>query len=143
MTVQVSLVPPDNVKDVWPEIAGFFRKAVKYTHGRYEVDDVLWLITDYNYPLWIAFEDDKIKGAVVTKINTYPRKKYLHLDFCGGVDGFKWKDAMLSTLRKWAKTNDCDGIEASGRPGWKRIFADEGFKGGTYAFELSLEQQES
>lgn len=136
--MHVSLVPPEYVLDVWPAVVGYVAKATKYSSGKYEPEDVLRLVTDYNYPLWIAFDDEQIKGAVITRFIEYPRKKCLFLEFCGGIDGFSWKDAMLSTLRRWAKDNGCDGIEATGRLGWKKIFESDGYKPTLQNFELAL-----
>ena len=138
---QITLVPPDGVGRVWPAVEPYVAKAVSYTDGRYEAFDVLHLLLTSDYHLWVAFCDDGIKGAVVTRFIDYPRKRYLFLEFCGGVDGFQWKDKMLSVLRDWAKDNDCDGIEASGRDGWKKIFERDGYEPKLRNFELALNER--
>lgn len=137
--IRVSLVPPEHVTDVWPAIRRYVEKAVKMTSGKYEPEDVLGLVTEYHYPLWIAFDDTDIKGAVITRFIDYPRKRYLFLEFCGGKDGHSWKDAMLDILRRWAKQNGCAGIEAAGRAGWKKIFEHDGYKPTLSNFELALD----
>lgn len=127
--MQVSAVPPEHVMNVWSEARPHLEKAAVYTYGRYEVDDILTLLTDYGYQLWIAFDKDKtIKGAVVTGFNQYPRKKYLDLTFIGGEDALSWKEPMLKILQHWAYDTDCDGIESHGRAGWARVFKDDGYR---------------
>lgn len=138
--MKISLVPEQFAHDVWPDIKGFMADAAAETNGRYEEDDVLDLIINYHYLLWIAFNDSGIKGAVVTCFNEYPRKKYLHLMFCGGEKhgGMAWKNEMLSVLRSWAKDNECDGIEGFGRLGWEKVFKDDGYTPSLRSFELPL-----
>lgn len=137
--IHVSLVPKEYVPDVWPVVVGYVRKALRFASGKYEPEDVLALIMEYNYPLWVAFEGNTIKGAVVTRFIEYPRKKYLFLEFCGGANGFSWKAPMLSMLRAWAKDNGCDGIEGAGRDGWQRVFRKDGYEPTLRHFEMPLE----
>jgi hypothetical protein len=135
----ISLVPKEHVIELWPRIEKFIAEATEYNNGRYETEDVLDLIVDYGYLLWIAFtEENDIKGIVITSFSVYPRKKYLTLDFCGGEDGFEWKNEMLKTLRSWAKDSKCDGIEGAGRAGWERIFKEDGYTKYLQNFELSM-----
>ena len=140
-TMSVSLVPSEYAKDVWPAVKEYVAKAVKLTSGKYEPEDVLDLVVRYKYPLWIAFDGTDIKGAVITRFIEYPRKKYLFLEFCGGQDGFSWKEPMLSVLRSWAKDNDCDGIEGAGRDGWQKVFEDDGYVPTLRHFEMPVEQE--
>lgn len=141
--LKVSLVPKEYVDGVWGEVVDYMQAACEHTEGRYEAEDVYTLIMEYDYILWIAFDDTGVKGAVVTGTVTYPRKKFLLLMFCGGVDGFGWKDVMLDTMQRWAKTTGCDGIEASGRIGWGRIFKSNGYKPVWQTFELPISQDGS
>lgn len=136
---KISLVPTEYIDRVWPTVEPYVAKALKYASGKYEPEDVRNLVVEYGYPLWIAFNDDGIKGAVITRFMQYPRKKYLFLEFCGGQDGFSWKAPMLEVLRSWAKDNGCDGIEGAGRDAWQKVFKDEGYKRTLQHFEMPLE----
>lgn len=136
--MQVTLVPPEGVVPMWPKIRQHMQKAAEYTYGRYEVDDILVSITDYGHHLWVAFDDTGIHGAVVTTFKHYPRKLYLDMTFCGGDEGFTWKEPMLQMLRYWAHDNACDGIESSGRIGWARIFKGDGYKPLWQTYELPI-----
>lgn len=139
-TMQVSLVPKDHVLAAWPHISEHMRRAAEYTGGRYLPDDVLSLVMDLDYLLWVAFDSSgQIKGAVVTGVIEYPRRKCLHLMFCGGEDGDSWKMPMLTTLQRWAKETGCEGIEALGRFGWQKIFKREGYNVLGQVFELPVD----
>ena len=134
--MEVSLVPHEYVANVWPSIEDYMEKAAAETFGRYTGQDILDLVMDFGYTLWIAFEDSEIKGAVVSGFNVYPQKKYLDLLFCGGEDGHDWKKPMLEILQRWAKDNQCAGIEGTGRAGWSKIFKGDGVTPIWQVFEL-------
>jgi hypothetical protein len=134
--MQVSMVPAQFVKQVWPDVEEYLRGAADYTHGRYEVQDILDAITDYDHTLWIAFNESGVKGAVVTNFAHYPKKKYLVMSFCGGVELDTWKPKMLKLLQQYAFDTKCDGVEATARLGWTKIFKDDGHKALWQTFEL-------
>jgi hypothetical protein len=123
--MEISIVPKEYVEGCWGQIEEYLEGAAKYTYGRYTVGDIKDCITDYDYQLWIAFEDDKIYGAVVTQFMHYPRCKMLSMQFCGGVELKRWKAPMLETLQRWAKDTGCTAIESTGRSGWVRIFKND------------------
>lgn len=136
--IEVTMVPAEHVASAWGAVSEYMQNAADYTNGRYDSDDILNLITEYGYVLWLAFDETDIKGAVVTCFTTYPKKKYLYLMFCGGEDGPEWKDKMLAILRRWAADNHCDGIEGTGRMGWEKIFKADGYKPHWQVFELPV-----
>lgn len=135
----ISLVPSEYVDEIWPTVEPYVVKALSYASGKYTPEDVYNLVVEFNYPLWIAFNDEGIKGTVITRFMEYPRKKYLFLEFCGGQDGFSWKAPMLEVLRSWAKDNGCDGIEGAGRDAWQRVFKSEGYKRTLQHFEMPID----
>jgi hypothetical protein len=139
--MQVSAVPAEYVKQVWPDVIEYMQGAADYTYGRYDVEDILDSITDYDFTLWIAFKEAGIKGAVVTSFIDYPRKRMLCMQFCGGVELEQWQAPMLELLQRWAKDNDCDGIESTGRVGWSKVFKSDGYKPLWQTYELPVDVQ--
>lgn len=137
--IQASIVPKEHVDAVWKDVEGYLKGAADYTYGRFDVDDIYDSIVQYDSDLWIAFEvDGDILGAVVTRFVDYPRKRFLSMDFTGGVQLKKWKQEMLELLQKWAYDNYCEGIESAGRPGWGRIFSKDGYKLVFHTYELPV-----
>lgn len=137
--MQVSYVPLEYVDTYWHAVAPHLEKSVKYTYGRYTLNAIYDSIVKYNNHLWAAYEDNLVYGAVVTEVVDYPLKRVLMMHFTGGVDLPKWKDPMLSLLRSWAKENECDCIESTGRPGWAKVFKNNGYKAICTTYELPLE----
>lgn len=136
--MKVSAILPDDYDKVWSHIHSYMDGAAKYTHGRYKVEDIKQqLYNNNNQQLWIAY-DDKIYGAVITEVITYPQMKTLIMHFTGGVELPKWKDEMLALLRMFAKDHDCKVIESYGRAGWKRVFKTDGFSSKFMFYELPV-----
>lgn len=124
--IQVTMVPSIYIDQVWPDVLEYLEGAAEYTYGRYEVEDIYDAVKQYNHNLWIAFYGPKIKGAVVTNVLHYPRKSCLSMVFCGGVELSKWKAPMLKLLQHWAYDQHCENVELTGRPGWAKIFKEDG-----------------
>ena len=134
--VITSLVPPEHVLAVWPKVEGYIENALKYTHGRYEPEDILEQLLHDGHLLWIAFEGQHIKGAIVTHFIYYPRKKYLGCPIVTGEEFSTWKNPMLTMLQRFASENGCDGLEATARLGWARVFKDDGYEALWQTFQL-------
>jgi hypothetical protein len=137
--IEVSAVPLEYVNTCWPKIESFLADAADYTYGRFTASNIYDRIVEDGYQLWVAFDEDVIKGAVVTNVSTYPQRKILAMPYCGGVELAAWKDPMLAILRKYAADVGCDAIEATARKGWAKVFKDDGYKEQWVTFELPLQ----
>lgn len=136
--MNVSLVPREHVEAVWPRLSHYMGMAAEYTFGRYTADDIKDSVLAYDHDLWIAFTDEAIKGVVVTNFVQYPRMRCLAMQFTAGEDLAEWKAPMLELLQKWARDNSCDRIESSGRPGWPRVFRNDGCNVLWHTYELPV-----
>jgi hypothetical protein len=134
--VIISLVPSEHVLDVWPAVADYIQNALEYTRGRYELEDVLERVENGEFLLWIAFDGERIKGCVITDMMQYPRKKFLGCPFVTGDEFASWKQPMFEMLQRFARDNDCEGLEATARPGWSRVFKDDGYEAMWQTFQL-------
>ena len=139
--IEVSLVPTQYIDTCWEKIEAFIAKAAEYTYGRYTVSNIHDLVMDGEYQLWIAYDGKDFKGAVVTNIINYPQRKLLGMQFCGGEELSTWKDPMLDLLKRFARDSGCEGIESTGRPGWAKVFQNDGYKATWVTYELPLEQE--
>lgn len=132
----ISLVPPDHVRDVLPSVVDYINNVLVHTDGRYELEDVLEMVEGGGFLLWIAFDGERIKGCVITQFMNYPRKKYLGCPFVTGDEFSSWKKPMFETLQRFARDNDCVGLEATARLGWSRVFRDDGYEAMWQTFQL-------
>lgn len=140
--IEISMVPSEYIDTCWDKIEGYFDKAAKYTYGRYSSADIYDCILNKGYQLWVAYNEDGVfKAAVATSVMDYPQKKMLSMQFCGGEELEDWIDPMISILKRFAKDAECEGLESTARPGWAKIFKNDGYTATWVAFELPLDTE--
>jgi hypothetical protein len=136
--MNVSLINLEDTDLYWNKTTHFLDAALKYTNGRYEVDDIYQRVIRGTFSFWVVFNNENIVGTIITSVNKYPRKKVLCIQFCGGERFKDWLEPMALEMRKHAKENDCQGIEATGRVGWAKMLEKEGYKLLWCTFEVNL-----
>jgi hypothetical protein len=142
--MKVSLVPSEYIDTCWGEVEPMLQRAVD-RQDKVDIGDVLFSISNGHKSLWVAYDEEGIKGVVVSTIIQYPIKKILFLDYLGGKKGaggtitsMTWKHAMLDILQKWAYDNNCESIEFTGRIGWLEVFKEDGCVVKSFNFELPV-----
>ena len=138
--INVSLVPAQYVDTCWSKLEGFIKNAAEYTYGRFAAEDLYKLVKADEHQLWVAFEGEDFKSAVITNIVSYPQCRSLCIGFCGGQELETWVTPMLDTLKRYAKDMGCDSIEVFGRPGWSKILKNFGYRNTWVTFELSTKE---
>jgi hypothetical protein len=137
--MQVSIVDTKDIETMWPLIEGYMKQAAKYTYGRFEAEDIKNGLLKQPQQLWIAFDDKKIYGAVVTEVTKYPRMTALTVHFLAGIEFESWKESMLRLVQQFGKDNGCKLIDSYGRPGWEKVWANYGYTKRFIFYELPLE----
>lgn len=137
--MKVSRVYTKDIETMWPLIEGYMKRAAKYTYGRFEAEDIKEGLLKNPQQLWVAFNDKKIYGAVVTEITKYPRMTALTVHFLAGIEFESWKEPMLKLVQQFGKDNGCKLIDSYGRPGWEKVWANYGYTKRFIFYELPLE----
>ena len=137
--MKVSRVYTKDIEAMWPFIEGYMKKAAKYTYGRFEAEDIKEGLLKNPQQLWVAFNDKKIYGAVVTEVTKYPRMTALTVHFLAGIEFESWKEPMLKLVQQFGKDNGCKLIDSYGRPGWEKVWANYGYTKRFIFYELPLE----
>jgi len=138
--MKISMVPKAHVEVIWSRIEKYVEGAAKYTYGRFTTDDIKQgIINKPEQQLWIAFDDTQIYGFWVTEPFTYPQIKVLILHFIGGEKFKEWQTMALEMTQKYARDHDCKIMESYGRPGWGKIWKDNGYKELFTFYELPVE----
>ena len=138
--MQVSLVLPEHIELVWPQINGYAERCAKYTYGRFTAEDMKQgVLTNPAQQLWIAFDERGIVAFWITEIIEYPQMRTLMLHFVGGKDFHSWRVVGFPILQKFCKEHGCKVMESYGRPGWKKMWEAEGYKAKFVFYELPVE----
>ena len=140
---ETSLVPSENLSLVWNKIEKYLKRSAKRSGGRENIEDIFYRILSKKTNLWIVFDTGslEITGAQVTFFNIYPTgKKMLNLDHTGGKNMQDWVEQGIDTMIKFAKENDCEGIEGMGRHGqWNWVKNVKGWKKPATFYEYIFE----
>jgi hypothetical protein len=140
--LKVSLILPKHIDIFWPRVKDLLKKSVRFTYGRYTLDDIHDVLSSGEYQLWVVYEGDEFIAAIATTITQYPQRKCLCIHFIGGTQLSEWKDKFLFKLRGFARDMKCDGIEATGRPGWvKHIVNQNKAKVRFVTFDLPIHEE--
>jgi len=140
--MQVSLVDHNYVSAIWDQVEPILGKSLLTAHGRYTMKSILREIVNFEQHLWIVFDDDKkIIAALTTRFVNYPDKRLLAGQFLGGEKIMQWRDSMLETLERWAKDNNCDGVEMTGRKGFTKVLAPHGWTPEYTVFEKMFKEK--
>lgn len=135
----ISLVPVEEIVNIWPDIREYIKSAVIRSNGRWTTDKVLEQLLLGKQQLWIAFDkDSNINGTAVTEICQYPNQTVLSVQFLGGKRMNTWIKDMLKVCDDWAKTNECDLIEAVTRYGFWKWLKKDGWDNMNTVFEKRI-----
>ena len=136
VTHTIALIPPNYVHTLWDDVEKHLAPAIERSHGRWDMQSLYESMRKMEQNLWVALnEDNVIEGEFVF----YPKKKMLVVQYLGGTNFNNWVWDMLERFNSWAKDNECDGIEATGRHGFWKWLEQDGFARSytTYEKEVS------
>lgn len=136
--MSVALIPPDHVRNIWPEVTGMITEAIAYASGRYLPKDIYRETTSGELQLWVVF-DDGAKGIAITRVCDYPSRRTLAIDFLGGREFVTWVDEMEETLVSYAKDLGCSGLESYSRKGMVRLLEKRKWKSKVALVEREVE----
>lgn len=120
---QISIVSPGHMDVFWPLVKPYFEQALD--EDPYLNEDIMFadLMEDLSL-LFVASVDkdgkQEVIGGVVTNIVT-GKFGIVNIICLGGVHVNEWKDAMVETLEKYARSMDCRMILSAGSKGWEKI----------------------
>ncbi len=132
----VTMIPTEHCQEMWGRVAKLLKPAVKSSRGRWTMANCLESLIDGRQNLWVAYDSNKvIKAAATTLITTYPNRKLLGIQFLGGTESKGWMDEAMPIFRRFARDNDCSGIEAIGRYGLWGILKHYGLSRSSIIYE--------
>ena len=141
---EISLVPSDKISLIWDQAEKYLRKSASRSNGRTRIEDIFHDLINGKTHLWVIFDtgDLKIIGVQITLFNNYPTgKKMLCLEHTAGKNMQEWVENGIDLIIKFAKDNECDGIEGIGRHGqWNWVKNKKGWKRPATFYECNFEE---
>lgn len=121
----ISAVPTQMIPEAWPNIKHLLEEALSYSWG-FRPGDVYQKLRENRAILWVVEKDMEIVAATVTEIIEYPTCRTLNIWLLAGVKFWEWQD-LVASMEAFARSNGCEWIEATGRPGLQRLLKEMGF----------------
>lgn len=139
MKRHISLIPDRLLSpEIIERAVELMRPAIERT-DRYTTGSVTGDIISGRHHLWLVMHEKAYEecqahpigdvifdAAFTTCFELYPTKKMLRWCFLGGTGMDDWGKDVHQILTAFAKANACDGMEVSGRRGWKRFLRSFG-----------------
>lgn len=126
-------VPIYLAKEIWPGVRDLLARAMKY-HAFMDADDVLTIILEGRATLIMVVEDERIIGAVVMEIITFPKLTVGWVMALAGEKGlYRHMDQIMGWLESWSAKRGCTKISELGRPGWAKVAKRRGYEFHPYA----------
>ena len=119
--MKIKLLNPEDCKTYIPVIASAVARAMEYSAGESNTEDVLGKLLDGSAQCWCVVDDeDNTLSISVTEIIRYQRKTSLHvITFTGDWELTKH---LHPAWEEFAFATNCDTIVAWCRAGWERKF---------------------
>ena len=140
----ISLMPSDRITLVWDDCEKFLQKSCNRSNGRATTKDIFYDCIRNVCSLWIIFDKEtlNITGCAITKISQYPTgKRMLNLDHVAGKNMEQWMNNGLDVLKKYAKDNNCNGLEGVGRDGFWHWIKNKNWKRTAIFVEYNFEEE--
>jgi hypothetical protein len=95
--------------------------AINKGWGTHTIEDVRQQVLDGTAQLWPA-----PRGAMVTEVVTFPRRKVMNIFLAGGdLDQLL---EMETDATEWCKGWGATGVMLHGRKGWEKVLAERGYR---------------
>ena len=112
----------------------YIENALSYTEGTHTFDDLVYMVLQCRL-LWWPLPS----SFMLTEVVTYPRVRHLNVFLAGGnLDEIR---ATQDQLIMVAKVQGCSALSLSGRRGWVKALAKQGWKESHTAMLLPIEDE--
>ena len=121
--MQIEVVSPFMIDQVWHNIASDVQTALKRTGGQ-ATPDLLWKSCRTGASNLIVFhEGNKPRFYGIVTFETWNGDRICHANLICGADLATWQ-TELSTLKSWAKSHGAKAVIMSGSKAYRRVFPE-------------------
>ena len=129
-------IPADLVEFFWPQAEPWL-SAAEHRIGCAPPHEFLARLLRDECDLWLIYAGDSVAAAGITSVRrgVVPGPEEGDPDTVGSIltiealggDGIRW-GAVLADLEHLAREHGKTHVEIQGRPGWARLFRDDGYR---------------
>lgn len=110
------MTDPHDLEQEFAQCKDELLRALEYTGGTHDIDDVWQGVKDGKLQIWVAPH-----SVMVTEVEQYPKCRTLHFFLAAGK--LEELEAMYPVVMEWGRNEmGCTRASLAGRPGWARSF---------------------
>lgn len=125
--ISVALIPTASVLDYLPYCKGWLQRAAARSWNGMPYEYVRDGLVGGGMQLWVIYRGSERLAAAVTYIYKPYMVKLCRLLVLGGREADKWMPDFMESLEEFAAANECEAVEAFGRPGWRKSARRTGY----------------
>lgn len=127
--MNISLVPREEIPNIWQVIEPMLERAIEYNPGRVDTIDVYTDFLTGDMTLWIAFDEDrKIVGFAGVAIYDTPLNRIMSLEYLGGENMKDWLTPAFNVMNSYAHDNKVGIMECKTRQGMTPFLKELGWE---------------
>ena len=124
--MKIRSVAQQFIAQTWPMVEGFIAKAMKFSGGDYNLDQIRIYLSQGTWLLLVAVDDEnKVHGAMTVSFMNYPNDRVAYVTSMGG-KGICTADA-LDQMKSIVSAMGATKVQAGGRPAIVRMLGRLGF----------------
>jgi hypothetical protein len=120
--LELMIVPPWRVNDLWPRLRPFVEKSVRRGAGRLDVEDVRRGTEEERYRLWVVMQGEDVIAVGASQILVFPGKSVLSVFMYSGER--RAAQHLWPKVERYAREAGCAEVQIAGPRAWLRIFPD-------------------
>lgn len=121
------VVDPEYLSTQWPIAAPFLQRAIDESHGEITLEEIRKGVSLGEYGVIAVYEGDVPIAAVAIEVRNHPNKRVLYITLAGGSRSDEWVSLVVAEAERYARQFGCSSVYISGRRGWVKKLANEGF----------------
>jgi hypothetical protein len=118
--VNISLVTPDTLPQVWAALLPEIQEAMKGMAGRIGEQAYYEAVRDGRMSMWVSHETNEVVAGGILSITEYPGEKVIFIELLAGRDLDRWLETVEPLLKQYKQQVGATTIEALCRPGLTR-----------------------
>lgn len=118
--MQVQVVAPQHIHQLWPQIEAYFKAAEQYDVGDCTTEQLKLQLVSGAQTLLVAVDDNKVHGAAALAVMTLPNHRVAQITSMGG-KGIVGEEAFNQVVA-WAKSQGATKIRAWAKDAQARLY---------------------
>lgn len=125
--VQVNLISPPHIPDIWKVIEPFLERAIHHAPEHESAAEFYQPLMTGVFGLFVITNGKEFLGVAVIQRLLYPYINICLLKLVAGDKMHEWLPYLEDAVYNWAAVNDCQLVRIQGRPGWKKFYKEYGY----------------